>query len=243
MNAVRNLQEASATELKTALNAATALGKTSPLEIVEAAGGYAPSDDDYSTWLGVIEGFANENGININVRSNFLELAHLMWENDPVPPPHRAQTKLATALWTMYKAKREKDRAAQHFPAGQAPVAAPAPAPVDSASDHADDEDEEIDLNQPQTASDVADENKSAVHGDPVDAALTAPKHSLDDRIKEFERDGERSWDQVTFVDCPHPRDSLAWKAWHRGHRRAAASHFGFRERPEQTTGRSKRKR
>lgn len=79
------------------------LGKEKAMRIVES---FEITPDDYETWLNVILGYAEEEGINISRKGDFMEVAGAVLENDPVPMDIEMQGAIIKTLWNNYKAQQ-----------------------------------------------------------------------------------------------------------------------------------------
>ena len=66
--------------------------------------------DDYNTWLDVIVGYATEEGININTKNNFMDVAYSVLENDPMMLDPNVQDIIVQKLWIDYKAKKQQQK-------------------------------------------------------------------------------------------------------------------------------------
>lgn len=85
-----------------------ATGASTLAEIVKES--FTPSDDDFETWLRVVVGEAGDRGINIGKKSNFMQLAMDVLENDPAMPPIEMQEMIAKKLWQDYNSARDAVR-------------------------------------------------------------------------------------------------------------------------------------
>lgn len=83
------------------------LGKKAAQSILES---YQVSQQDYDTWLDVIQGYAAEEGININRKSDFQEVAFAVLENDPAPIDFDMQEAIVNTLWVNLKAKKQHSK-------------------------------------------------------------------------------------------------------------------------------------
>lgn len=83
------------------------LGKEKAMRIVES---FEITPDDYETWLNVVLGYAEEEGININKKSDFMEVAGAVLENDPVPMDIEMQSAVLKTLWNNYKAQQSHSK-------------------------------------------------------------------------------------------------------------------------------------
>lgn len=97
-------------QIRTLENAASALGKHSIHELFEA---FQPTPEDYTTWLDVILGYAAEQGMKINTRRSFNEIAHAVLENDPMSPPFDMREHIVNKLWQDHKANKHHARVEQ----------------------------------------------------------------------------------------------------------------------------------
>ncbi len=244
LSTINDVSELSSSQLKQTFAVASYDATATATEIIESMGNHAPNDEDYKQWLEVMKGFAEDAGIDISRRSTFMDLAHMMWDNDPVPPPYHMRTKLAKTLWTMAKLENDRSSIAKKFPNGERPHVAVTSTQVvpQQANSGPVDREEDEELNQPQTSSQVKEINDRAV--DPLSTALTASKHEIDTRIRQYEHDGESAFEQTKLVDNPHPHNSLAWKAWNKGYRSKLMTHFNIKTpTPEPARSSGKRKR
>ena len=82
-------------------------GKKSIAEIVES---FKPSSQDYEQWMSVIVGYAKDEGININTKSAFAEVAGAVLENDPASPPADMQSAIINKLWTDRKSAKHQSK-------------------------------------------------------------------------------------------------------------------------------------
>ncbi|PPD54366.1 MAG: hypothetical protein CTY12_03480, partial [Methylotenera sp.] len=83
------------------------LGKEKAMRIVES---FEITPDDYETWLNVILGYAEEEGINISRKGDFMEVAGAVLENDPVPMDIEMQGAVIKTLWNNYKAQQSHSK-------------------------------------------------------------------------------------------------------------------------------------
>lgn len=93
----------STTQKQTIMKIQEAVGdKTSTYRLVEA---HEVGPEDYSTWLDVVKGFAQENGINIKRKSDFEDVAFAVLENDPKMLDQDMQEAVVNSLWAAYRAE------------------------------------------------------------------------------------------------------------------------------------------
>lgn len=85
-----------------------AVGASTIVDIVEES--FTPSADDYDAWLRVVVGEAQDRGINLNKRSEFMQLVMDVLENDPAMPPVEMQEAIAQKMWQDYKAAKDEVR-------------------------------------------------------------------------------------------------------------------------------------
>lgn len=85
-----------------------AVGATSIVDVVKES--FTPSADDYDAWMRVVVGEAQDRGINLNKRSEFMQLVMDILENDPAMPPLEMQEAIAQKLWQDYKAAKDEVR-------------------------------------------------------------------------------------------------------------------------------------
>lgn len=71
---------------------------------------------------------------------------------------------------------------------------------------------------------------------------LRGPRDNLTQALKDVEADGESAWKAHQIPDNPHPKKSMAHKAWERGMKKAVKGHFGFDEKPAVPAGKQKKK-
>ena len=83
------------------------LGREKAMRIVES---FEITPDDYETWLNVILGYAEEEGINIKRKGDFMEVAGAVLENDPVPMDIEMQSAVLKTLWANYKAQQSHSK-------------------------------------------------------------------------------------------------------------------------------------
>lgn len=84
-----------------------ATGMNSILDLVES---FVPSAEDYDAWMRVAVEEAQERGINLNKRGDFVSLVMDILENDPASPPLEMQELIANKLWQDYKAAKQEVR-------------------------------------------------------------------------------------------------------------------------------------
>lgn len=90
-------------ELKVLEAARAALGKASIADLVES---FNPSNEDYVEWLRVIAEEGAARGVTLTRKSDFMDLAFEVLENDPMAPPYEMQEMIVNKLWNDYKAAR-----------------------------------------------------------------------------------------------------------------------------------------
>jgi hypothetical protein len=56
---------------------------------------------------------------------------------------------------------------------------------------------------------------------------LTLPKNSINSLVKDVESEGAAAWSQHVLPQNPHPKGSMAHKAWERGMTKAMKDHVG----------------
>lgn len=83
------------------------LGKQSAYRIFEA---YDIKPDDYSKWLDVIIGYASDEGIKLNNKSSFFDVAFAVLENDPANIDYSLQEAIVNKLWIDYKASKQQSK-------------------------------------------------------------------------------------------------------------------------------------
>lgn len=83
------------------------LGKNKARTIIE---GYQIKPSDYKKWLGVIKGYAYDEGIRLGTKSLFVEVARAVLENDPAPIDVSMQDAIANALWAQFKAQQQHSK-------------------------------------------------------------------------------------------------------------------------------------
>lgn len=71
---------------------------------------------------------------------------------------------------------------------------------------------------------------------------LSGPRDNLNQALKDVEAEGESAWKAHQMPDNPHPKKSMAHKAWERGMKKAVKGHFGFDEKPPVVTSKQRRK-
>ncbi len=68
---------------------------------------FSPSDRDYDKWLRVLRAEAIDRSINLNNKSRFEDLAHLMLDEDPESRmTERQKQQIVSSLWDKYKTSR-----------------------------------------------------------------------------------------------------------------------------------------
>ena len=102
---VATLSEA---EIKALSTIKAAVGASSLVDIV--AESFTPSDDDFDAWMRVVVGEAGDRGVNLNKKSEFVQLALDVLENDPANPPFDMQEMIATKLWQDYNSAKNAVR-------------------------------------------------------------------------------------------------------------------------------------
>ena len=83
------------------------LGKRAAYRIFET---YESNPKDYSKWLDVIVGYAKDEGVKLNNKSNFFDVAFAVLENDPANIDHNLQEAIANKLWIDYKASKQQSK-------------------------------------------------------------------------------------------------------------------------------------
>lgn len=71
---------------------------------------FVPTADDFDAWMRVVVGEAQDRGINLNKRAEFMQLVMDVLENDPANPPFEMQEAIAKKLWADYKAAKDEVR-------------------------------------------------------------------------------------------------------------------------------------
>lgn len=71
---------------------------------------FTPTSNDFETWLRVIVGEAGDRGVNIGKKSDFVEIALDVLENDPAAPPLEMQEMIAKRLWQDYNSAKDTVR-------------------------------------------------------------------------------------------------------------------------------------
>lgn len=71
---------------------------------------FTPDDSDFDAWMRVIVGEAGDRGVNLNKKSQFMELAMDVLENDPASPPLDMQEMIAAKLWQDYNSAKNAVR-------------------------------------------------------------------------------------------------------------------------------------
>lgn len=102
---VATLSEA---EIKALSTIKVATGASSLVDIVSES--FMPSDDDFDAWMRVVVGEAGDRGINLNKKSEFMQLAMDVLENDPANPPFDMQEMIAGKLWQDYNSAKNAVR-------------------------------------------------------------------------------------------------------------------------------------
>lgn len=102
---VATLSEA---EIKALSTIKAAVGASSLVDIVSES--FMPSDDDFDAWMRVVVGEAGDRGVNLNKKSEFVQLAMDVLENDPANPPFDMQEMIATKLWQDYNSAKNAVR-------------------------------------------------------------------------------------------------------------------------------------
>lgn len=62
---------------------------------------------------------------------------------------------------------------------------------------------------------------------------LTGPKDTISKALKDVEAEGEAAWTSHEIPRNPHPKQSMAYRAWERGMKKAAKHQFGFDEKTQ----------
>lgn len=316
-------------------NARVALGEQSILDLLES---FAPTQDDYDTWLSVIVDEATERNISIGKKGAFLDLAGMVLDNDPTPPPADMQPIILSKLWNEYnaakngvrveKAFREKEEE-EALQAGEELMNSPATGDFDDESvfggsddaldgcdgagcdapgngDQSMDDLGAIDLDKDlgdsseerslsdadidaivgkimshystdgSMSSDVDSEDDTDEQAFPkfaerqqfnteeeersvmtakageqvtpktnktfLQQMMSGPRTNITQAQKEIEAEGEAAWKAHNVPRNPHPKKSIAHGAWERGMKRAAKAHFGFDDKPVQSTSKPRKK-
>lgn len=92
-----------ATQKQTIKQLQDTIGIETTRRIVES---FDITPDDYDNWLRVIRGVAQDKGMNINTRRDFMDVAFAVLENDPANLPYDVQTTVAQSLWAKQKAEK-----------------------------------------------------------------------------------------------------------------------------------------
>lgn len=95
-------------DLKALTTLRDAIGATSIVDIVNEA--FTPSRDDYDAWMRVVVGEAQDRGVNLNSKAEFMKLVMAVLEDDPAMPPLEMQSIIAKKLWQDYNAAKEEVR-------------------------------------------------------------------------------------------------------------------------------------
>lgn len=85
-----------------------ATGAESIVDLVSES--FTPSADDFDAWMRVVVGEAQDRGINLSKKANFMELVMDVLENDPAMPPIEMQEAIATKLWQDYQSAKNEVR-------------------------------------------------------------------------------------------------------------------------------------
>lgn len=72
---------------------------------------------------------------------------------------------------------------------------------------------------------------------------LTLPKNSINSLVKDVESEGAAAWNQHVLPQNPHPKGSMAHKAWERGMTKAMKDHVGGGKEPTKSPTKKKTKR
>lgn len=72
--------------------------------------GMAPTHDQYALWLSVIVDEAVDLGVNLNIKSKFLDLAAEVISNDPEPPDEDMVEMIVNKLWKDYQSAKQGTR-------------------------------------------------------------------------------------------------------------------------------------
>lgn len=105
---------------------------------------------------------------------------------------------------------------------------------------------------QQMSAGNMANEEEESTSKQPVEQPknkttflqqmLRGPRDNLTQALKDVESEGEAAWKAHQIPDNPHPKKSMAHKAWERGMKKAVKGHFGFEEKPAVNAGKQKKK-
>lgn len=95
-------------ELKALSIIKEATGKDTIASVLNEA--FTPTADDFDAWMRVVVGEAQDRGINLNKRAEFMQLVMDVLENDPANPPFEIQEAIAKKLWADYKAAKDEVR-------------------------------------------------------------------------------------------------------------------------------------
>lgn len=71
---------------------------------------------------------------------------------------------------------------------------------------------------------------------------LTLPKTSINTLVKDVESEGAHAWKQHMLPQNPHPKGSMAFKAWERGMTKAMKDHLGVNKEPAKPVKKKVRK-
>jgi hypothetical protein len=318
-----------------------AVGAESIVSLVETA--FRPTDADYAKWLDVIRGYANDAGLNINKRSDFMDIAGAVLEAAPEDIPYTMHSPIMSKLWLRFKASRddakiekqaraqeEEERVTQAINCMMEPVedneedydsyadteardmrsSADDPeasgteawwhddSSMTDGDEYADDSitsggpdmgddpmgsddegdfgqddrydergnvdpngmydagghyvggdamedrrDHERDRTRDDTAVRSFENEEAGATGTEAAASvpkkmnvlqtmLAMPKKSINQTLKKVEDEGSVAWKQHSLPKNPHPEDSMAYKAWERGMKKAMKTAMGLDEKP-----------
>lgn len=78
--------------------------------IASVVEGYRPTESDYQTWLDVVRGYAEEEGMSLRRKQDFMDIAFAVLDNDPLMPAENMKAAIANKLWLLNKvAKHDVD--------------------------------------------------------------------------------------------------------------------------------------
>jgi hypothetical protein len=225
----------------------TVLGKDSITAVLES---FTPADADYAKWLEVIIGYAQDAGTPLKSKADFQDIAFAVLENDPIPVPFEMQEAIVNRLWLNFKAtkhdaKIQKIAAArvgteEEERATTAEICPPHCKEFMGDEDQVDDE--VIALAKKATEEEEkAEKVEKKDEIDPLTHAITRPRDEVSQALKDIETEGGAAWKAMQLPQNPHPKKSMAYKAWEKGMKGAIKDHFGF-ERPTQSTSKQKKK-
>lgn len=83
------------------------VGVKSLSELMEA---FRPSGEDYTKWLEVIAGYAEEEGVPINTKGSFADVASAVLDNDPANPPEEMRAAIINKLWNDHKGAKHTNK-------------------------------------------------------------------------------------------------------------------------------------